>query len=319
MSESSTRQAPSDRQMHDGLIAGVPENTRSKGLAVIPFMRLVRIEYSLSGAMAVYLGALLAGGHVLSAPVLLSAIAVFLVASACYVFDDLADMDCDRKNERPDRPLVTGEVTLRSARTTGVVSLVLAATTATVAGTIASLLIVAGAITAGVYNRWLQCRIPLKNVLFAGAFPVVLLIGLLAAGGSLQPVFVYVLTLMFVVGLGFETMIDIADIEGDCASGVASFATRYGRNASSYTAAVLLIGAAILLLLLFFLPIDPRLQANPLFLILALPIAAFEAHIGVKLISPLSPHRVLALKRRLFLSISLTGLAIAFGLLVSAP
>lgn len=319
MSHSSTRQPPSGMPLNDGLSAGAPDTISRKGLAISPLMRLVRIEFAVSGAVAVFLGAFLAGGHVISPPVLLSAATVLFVATACYALDDLADMESDRYNERADRPLLTGEVTARTARTTGLMSLVLASITATAAGTAASLFIAAGAATAIVYNRWLQSLVPLKNVLFAGAFPVVLVIGLLSSGGTPKPVFLYAVSLMFVAGLGFETMIDIADVRGDRATSVASFATRYGIRVSSRTAAALLVAAALLLVLLFFLPVDPRLQANPIFLSLALFIAASKIHIGIKLLRDSSPHRILALKRHLFLSITLAGIAIAIGLLVSVP
>jgi 4-hydroxybenzoate polyprenyltransferase len=97
-------------------------------------------------------------------------------------------------------------------------------------------------------------------------FPVPLVIGWLASGGTFDAFFGYILVLVFVVGLGFETMIDIADA-GDRLSGIETLATRYGAPLSARLSAGLHVTAAVLVLLLYVLPLDARLQWNPFFLL----------------------------------------------------
>jgi len=169
-----------------------------------------------------------------------------------------------------------------------------------------------------VYNRWLRGIIPLKNVLFAGVFSVPLLIGWLSGGGVAGPLFLYTLGLVFVVGLGFETMIDVADAEGDRRSGIVTFATRYGTMLSSRLAAALHVAAAALVVLLFFLPVDARLRWNIVFLVAAAA-ALSDSLIGINLVKDHSATRVLALKRQAFVTLNGGLLAILSGMLVVVP
>ncbi len=284
---------------------------------IIALARLVRIEYSVLGAAGVVFGALLGTTAMPGVPVFVSAIAVFFVATGCYTFDDLSDLECDRANERTDRPLLTHALSPRTARITGTVSFILAAIAALLASTPASVLIALGAVVAIAYNKWLQGLFPLKNVFFASVFPVPLFIGWLSGGGNPEPLFIYCAALAFVFGLGFETMIDAADARGDRGSGVITFATRYGTRASARLATALYGVAAMLIVLPFFLPVDVRLQWNLLFLALATVAAVSTGLIGRTLMQDLSATRILALKRRAFLTINAGLLAILLGLLVT--
>ena len=306
-------------------MAGHPEAAASRACpqlrlpeVLVALARLVRIEYCTLGAVGVLLGAFLTTNAMPTTPVLLSAVAVFLVGAGCYAFDDLYDLDCDRLNDRTDRPLVTGALSPRAATITGGISFVLAMAAAVLAGTASGLLIGLGAVTAMAYNRWLRGVIPLKNVLFAAAFPVPLLVGWLAGGGSPGPLFLYFLGLVFIAGLGFETMIDVADAEGDRRAGVITFATRYGTLLSSRLAAAFHITAAALVVLLFFLPVDARLQWNILFLGLAIAAALSNSLIGVRLVRDHTTPRVFVLKRLAFLTLNAGMAAILLGLLFAA-
>lgn len=286
---------------------------------LLALMRLVRIEYCALGAVGVLLGAFLTTDAMPTTPVLLSAVAVFFVGAGCYAFDDLFDLDCDRLNGRADRPLVTGALSTRAATIAGSISFVLAIAAAILAGAASGILIAVGAIIAMAYNRWLRGVIPLKNVLFAAAFPTPLLIGWLAAGGTAGPLFLYFTGLVFIAGLGFETMIDVADAEGDRRAGVITFATRYGTLLSSRLAATFHITAAVLVVLLFFLPLDARLQWNVLFLALAATAALSNSLIGVRLVRNHTTPRVFALKRLAFLTLNAGMAAILPGLLIPMP
>jgi 4-hydroxybenzoate polyprenyltransferase len=302
--------------MSNSRTTDAPVGMQSPLLAVA---RLVRLEYCALGAVGVFFGAYLTSGAVLATPVLLSAASVFFVAAGCYAFDDLSDLACDRVNQRTDRPLVNEELTPDTARAIGVASFSLAVIAAVLAGTAAGLLIVLGALVAMVYNRWLRGIIPLKNVLFAGVFPVPLLVGWLSGGGEAGPLFLYTLGLVFVVGLGFETMIDLADAEGDRRSGITTFATRYGSMLSSRLAAALHIAGAVLVVLLFFLPVDARLRWNIVFLALAAAAALSNGLIGINLVKNHSAVRVLVLKRQAFITLNAGLLAIVLGVLVATP
>ncbi len=285
--------------------------------SLIALARLVRVEYCTLGAIGVLLGAFLITGGAPDVAVLWSAAAVFFVATACYSLDDVSDLSCDRINRRMDRPLVTGAVQPRTALVVGVLSFLLAAVAALLAGTPASVLIGAGAIVAIAYNRWLQGSFPLKNVLFASVFPVPLLVGWLASGGSLQPLFMYCIGLVFIAGLGFETMIDVADREGDLRCGVVTFATRFGTQTSVRVASAFFIAAGIVVMLLYFLPVDSRLQGNVVFLSLAVVSGLSFAMISVSLLRNHSLLRIFVLKRWAYATFNAGVLAILLGVTVT--
>jgi len=282
---------------------------------LVAVLRLVRIEYCLLGAATVLAPWFMTGSLLPSSTVLLSSAAVFLVAAGCYAFDDYFDRGCDAANERWDRPLVSGSPTPQVAFAVGTIALLLSAAAALLAGVPTAIIVALGAVLAMVYNRWLQGLFPLKNILLAGAFPAPLLIGGLAAGTP-ESLLLYCAGLAYVLGLGFEVMIDIADIAGDRTSGVVTLATRYDGDVASRVAAALLVAGAVLMLLPFILTVDARLQGNPVFLGIAGVAALSSGLIGRSLVIDHSPGRVLTLKTRAFVTLHVSVLAFVAGALL---
>ncbi len=278
-------------------------------------LRLIRIEYCLLGAAAVLAPWLMTGNPVPGGAVLLSSAAVFLVAAGCYAFDDYFDRGCDAANERWDRPLVSGSPTPRVALAVGTLAFLLSAIAALLAGASTAIIVALGAVLAIVYNRWLQGRFPLKNILLAGAFPAPLVIGGLAADTP-QPLLLYCAGLAYVIGLSFEVMIDIADIAGDRVGGVVTLATRYDARVASHVAAALYAAGAVLILLPFFLTVDARLQWDPVFLGIAGVAALSSLLLGRSLVTDHSPGKVLALKTRAFAILHVSILAFVAGALL---
>ncbi len=278
-------------------------------------LRLIRIEYCLLGAVAVLAPWLMTGNPVPGSAVLLSSAAVFLVAAGCYAFDDYFDRDCDAANERWDRPLVTGSPTPRVAFAIGTLAFLLSAIAALLAGASTAIIVALGAVLAMVYNRWLQGLFPLKNILLAGAFPAPLVIGGLAADTPMA-LLLYCAGLAYVIGLGFEVMIDIADIAGDRTSGVVTLATRYDAGVASRVAAALYAAGAVLILLPFFLEVDARLQWDPVFLGIAGIAALSSLLLGRSLVMDHSPGKVLALKSRAFVILHVSILTFVAGALL---
>lgn len=281
----------------------------------VAILRLIRIEYCLLGAAAVLAPWLMTGNPVPGSAVLLSSAAVFLVAVGCYAFDDYFDRGCDAANERWDRPLVSGSPTPRVAFAIGTLAFLLSAIAALLAGASTAIIVALGAALAMVYNRWLQGLFPLKNILLAGAFPAPLVIGGLAADTPMA-LLLYCAGLAYVIGLGFEVMIDIADIAGDRAGGVVTLATRYDAGVASRVAAALYAAGAVLILLPFLLAVDARLQWDPVFLGIAGVAALSGLLVGRSLVIDHSPGRVLLLKTRAFVTLHVSILAFVAGALL---
>jgi len=237
-----------------------------------------------------------------------TAAAVFFVAAGCYAFDDYFDLYVDLANGRTDRPLVTGNRKRSSVALTGSVCFVLALVAAAVAGLAVLAIVAAGSAAALVYNRWLQRAFPIKNLLLAGAFPAPLLLGGLASGQDVTPALGWCAAVAYGAGIGFEVMIDIADVEGDRANGADTLSTRYGPGPAARVAGMAFALATALLLAPFVLPIDPRLTGDSLYLLAASAAAAGGIHLGLSLHSNQTPAHVFVLKRRAF-ALLLLGLA----------
>ncbi|MCK9357521.1 MAG: UbiA family prenyltransferase [Dehalococcoidia bacterium] len=278
-------------------------------------LRLIRIEYCLLGAAGVVTGAIVNGATGLTATLPATAAAVFFVAAGCYAFDDYFDLYADLANGRRDRPLVTGRRDRRPAAIVGGVCFVLAAVAAFLAGPAVLAVVAGGGASALAYNRWLQRAYPVKNLLLAGAFPTPLLLGGITSGACLSPALVWCAAVAYVGGLGFEVMIDIADVEGDRASGAGTLSTRRGTTVASRVAAAALSAAGLLLLVPFMAPIDPRLHGDAIYLLAALPAVAGALHIALSLLRDQSPAHVFVLKRRAFVALLFALVAFAVGVL----
>lgn len=74
-------------------------------------MRLIRIEHTLFSLPFAYVGMMLSGYSFNLSQVVLAGLAVFGLRSAAMSFNNIADIEIDRKNPRTSkRPLVTGEL-----------------------------------------------------------------------------------------------------------------------------------------------------------------------------------------------------------------
>jgi len=277
--------------------------------------RLTRIEYCLLGALGVAAGGMLVRPFAPDVTVLRSAVAVFFVAAGCYALDDYFDRKTDTANLRSDRPLVRGSSSARIAAAIGVVSFALAGVFAALAAFSTVLVIAAGAIAAMVYNRWLQGVPVVKNALLAGAFPAPILIGGFSAGGP-TPIIWYAAVVAYVLGLGFEIMIDIGDVEGDCATGVVTLSTSYGINVASRVSAAFLMIGAVIAALPFLLPLDERLQWDMPYVLLVGGGGIALAILVRRLLAATVPAKILGLKLRAFVLLHVFVLGYVLGVLL---
>jgi 4-hydroxybenzoate polyprenyltransferase len=79
-------------------------------------LRLIRIEHTLFSLPFAYIGLVLSGYSFGWKEIILSTLAVFGLRTAAMAYNNIADLDIDRKNPRTrNRPLVTGALGLRDA------------------------------------------------------------------------------------------------------------------------------------------------------------------------------------------------------------
>jgi geranylgeranylglycerol-phosphate geranylgeranyltransferase len=188
---------------------------------VHPWLHLVRVGNTLTAFAGTIVGGLAARGAGLPGTggfwvlVLLAAVSTACVTAGGNVLNDLLDRESDRANH-PDRPLVTGAVSVRAARV-GASALLVAGGLAIVpiafqAPLLLPIFAIAVAALLG-YELWF------KSVGFAGNLLVALLTGLVFLYGGAavgQPWVVVPFALMaFGATLSREVIKDMEDAEGD--------------------------------------------------------------------------------------------------------
>jgi len=217
---------------------------------VHPALRLVRAGNLGVSFVGTVVGGLVARGAGVSVPLslwvflVLAGISTALVTAGGNVLNDLLDLEGDRVNH-PDRPLVTGEVSVRTARGLAaglfVLGAVIVIPVALAEPLVAVILVVAVALLLGYEFRF-------KQVGFGGNLVVAFLTGMVflyggAAAGN--PVILLPFAAMaFLATLSREVIKDMEDIAGDV--GRQTLPQRHGLGVASATARVAAIGGIVL-------------------------------------------------------------------------
>ena len=186
-----------------------------------PLLRLVRVgNLGVSFAGTVVGGLVARGSGVVDpwafwAAVLLAGLSASLVTAGGNVLNDVLDLEGDRKNH-PDRPLVTGEVTVGTARGLAaglfVVGAAVVVPVLLVQPLVAVILAVAVAALLG-YEFALKARGFVGNLVVGLLTGMVFLYGAAAAGGA--PLLVPFALMAFFATLSREVIKDMEDVAGD--------------------------------------------------------------------------------------------------------
>jgi geranylgeranylglycerol-phosphate geranylgeranyltransferase len=227
------------------VISGTPPSG-----AVHPWLRLVRIGNTSVSFAGTIVGGLAAAGTGLLHPwgswldLLLAAGSTACVTAAGNALNDVGDRESDRRNH-PDRPLVTGELSVASARAS--VAILLVAAVALVAPQLGQHPAL-GAILAVAIGVLLAYELKFKAIGLVGNLEVALLTGLVflygaAAVGSLLPT-LSLGAMAFFATASREVIKDMEDAAGD--TDRSTFPRTHGPRASTLLARGL-VGAALLL------------------------------------------------------------------------
>lgn len=218
---------------------------------------LCRPLTTLTGALAVVMGGYVAGTGEW-ANILLATLATILVSSSANAWNDYLDVEIDRINQ-PDRPLPSGQVSLRAAKW---FSFVLAALSIVVAAFInlPSLLIVifANALLF-VYSYRLKSTVLLGNLTVAFTAAMSAVFGGVAAGNP-RPTF-WLFLIIFVAILGREVLKTMADYEGDLSESVQTISTVWGRKTARVVFYVLIAATLVMMLIPYLLQVYQPIYA----------------------------------------------------------
>ena len=281
------------------------------------FYKLIRLEYSLFGTFGVFLSGLLAGDlHGLQLEYLVAFLIVFLSAAGAFAFNDYYDFEADKRNNRLDRPLVSELLARRTALMTGLVSFLSIILLSLFLNLSAMALVFVSLPLFFFYSLGLKRIILVKNALIAYAYVATIFLGSIVSDATIEPLILYFATMGFIVGLAFEIMLDISDVEGDNAAGVETISTNFGSKTAALASVVLYSIIMFLDPLPFFVMIDSRLHMDYIFLLLILIPVISYSFISKSLIKDQSKKNVFRLKKKVFLTMQVGCIAYIVGVLL---
>ncbi len=281
------------------------------------FFRLIRLDYSLFSASGVLLSGLLSGDlHGFQWEYLVAFFIVFLSAVGSFAFNDYYDFEVDKRNRRYDRPLVLGLLSRKAALITGLASFSLILLLSLFLNHLSLSLVIVSLPLFLLYNLGMKKRILVKNVLIAYAYVATILFGSLVSDAIIEPLIVYFAAMGFIVGLAFEIMLDIGDVEGDKELGIETLSTRLGTKTAAQISVVLYAAIMILDPFPFITMIDPRLYMDLVFFFLVfIPVVSYFLT-SKSLIKDQSKSSIFQLKKKVFVTMQVGSIAYLIGVLL---
>jgi 4-hydroxybenzoate polyprenyltransferase len=281
------------------------------------YLRLIRMDRALSAAFGVLFTGVFVGdltGY--QSEYVVAFFVVLFSAFANFGFNDYFDLDVDRLNHRMDRPLVEGALMKRTALViTGISSFIAIALTMFL-NPLARILILVGLPLTLLYHLGVKRVFFLKNAFIGFTNIGIIMLGSLVSDAFLEPMAFFLVSVGFFVGLSYEIMLDIADVEGDRVHGIDTIPARFGIRTAVLVSVLLGVGAVFVDPLPFFIMIDPRLYRDSVFLLLMITIVASRLFISLSLYRDHSRENVLRLKKRAFRNIQLGCVCFLVGILL---
>ncbi len=181
-----------------------------------PWLKIIRPINGVMGIVATVISGFIGVGFNLPShlyAVLAASAAVFLVTAGGNIINDLVDVETDRKNH-PERPLVTGKISIKSAK---IAFAVLFAAAIAISGVFISLYALAVVILAEVFLGLYETKT--KKLGLTGNIMISILVGLIFIFGGIAVNSVGKMLILFVMAtlanLSREIIKDIQDMEGD--------------------------------------------------------------------------------------------------------
>jgi 4-hydroxybenzoate polyprenyltransferase len=214
-------------------------------VTVIGLIRLIRPDNVFLIGLAVLAGAITGSGPLTEWPALcLAAFAVSLIASGGYVLNDILDIGSDRIN-KPDRPLVTGIVTIPAAALWALLLLVAGIAISTILPITCLFLSLFLVSMALLYDFWGKGQPLIGNLMTATMVGLAFPMGSLAAGLGWWGLVPGALALLLHIPL--EIVKDLQDMPGDRECGLRTWPLVAGDSIARRSAQMALILILIVL------------------------------------------------------------------------
>jgi len=228
---------------------------------------LLRLEHGFMLAIAVFIGALIAGKGFLPIEKLIYAcLTPIFLEAATFALNDYFDFEIDKENKRMDRPLVRGDLKPKHALIFFSTMFPLGLLFSFFVNTICFLIALLTGFLAIAYD------IKMKKVKLIGNFYISYTMAIpFIFGGTVVsthiPVIVYIIAaIAFLSGSGREIMKDIMDYRGDRKKGVKSLPIYIGLKSSVFIINVFYLSAVAISIIPFVLLVDKSYYHNYLYL-----------------------------------------------------
>ncbi|WP_445474418.1 UbiA family prenyltransferase [Methanococcoides methylutens] len=242
-------------------------------------------------------------------------VAIFLFMGS-FAINDYFDHLVDMANDRQDRPIVTGAISRNTALQVAVGCMFLAFLISLKLGMFVSLFIGFNILLSIFYSSYLKRVLLLKNISIAYCFTATIIFGTIIVDAIAEPLVQFYMLMAFLVGLAFEIMADISDMEGDMQHRVQTLAWRISPRSAAIISSVIFSVVCILDPLPYFVDLHPNLVHDTLFLLLIVPIAVVYLLISRSLIHDQSKENVLKLRSRTIVLMQIGSLVYLVGFLV---
>ncbi|MGV8176253.1 MAG: UbiA family prenyltransferase [Candidatus Bilamarchaeaceae archaeon] len=273
-----------------------------------PFLRLVRIEHALMLAVAVLIGATatLGGFPQLDAVLLLALIVPVFSEMGSFALNDCLDVETDRLNKRKDRPLVSGEISPKTAFRFAWCAFLVSLAAAYLINMYAFAISVIFNLLAIAYDYKLKDMPALGNIYIGLSMGIPFIFGNYVYSTQLAPASVFLFAIAVYLGFAREVLKSVEDMEGDKkARGSRTLPVVIGEENALRLVSVMMIAFFPLCAVPFFFLFRP----DPISLGVMLASALYVAKIGLGFIGGIADAEMLGKAR------TGTLMAMAFGLL----
>jgi len=184
--------------------------------------QLMRLEHGVMIAVAILVGALIAGKTLPSIKIfILTFLMALFLEGSTFALNDYYDLEIDKKNKRNDRPLVRGEVPPKTALFLFIILFPLGIIFSYFINQTCFIIAIITAIFAVIYDAYLKKIKLLGNFFIAYVMAIPFIFGGVsvienkAVFVDLPPAIMIVALIAFLAGSGREIMKDVMDLEGD--------------------------------------------------------------------------------------------------------
>lgn len=200
---------------------------------------------TLTGGLAVVLGGYVAGTGEW-ANIALAVLATLFISASANAWNDALDVEIDRVNQ-PERPLPSGQVSMRAVKIFAFVMAGLSISVAALISWEAFLISLFSNFLLFIYSWKLKSTVLLGNVIVAFISAMSAVFGGVAAGNPRPTLWLFII--IFVAILGREVLKTLADYEGDLKESVRTISTVWGRRAARVVF-YLLVAATVIMMMM---------------------------------------------------------------------